>query len=383
MKAYNESLIRNQWVRQVVRDWTEKGLLSGEDRDAIHREYATIPYHPQWFVWIGLFIFSLICTSSGSILFIPFINIAGAENFLLPLYGMALFFLLNYLIRDRSLHFSGIDNAILYTILLCSTTLIGEIAFALGNAPYLFALCYLPILLFFAYRYGEPIIALGVFLDGLYVLAALAVDFSWSRLLLPFLLMAYSGLVWYWVRGFMQKERGLYWKTALRWVHAAALIVFYLAGNYGIVREGSAMINSISGPSPEVAFAPVFWVLTFGLPLLYIIAALRWKGLDFLTLGSLAFVFSLVTLFHYHPFIPSGWAFTLLGAGGIGAAAFLMRLLKTPRGGFVYYPEESTETNVMVDNVISIQISGTVPQLPSESQFGGGEFGGGGSGDAY
>ncbi|GAB3172070.1 hypothetical protein [Telluribacter humicola] len=383
MKAYNEVLLKNRWVRKRVRDWTAKNLISEEAERSITREYTEVPYIPHWFVWIGLFVFSLISISAGAIFFLPFADLPGSENYFPPLYGLGLFYFLNYLIKDRKLYFSGIDNALLYAIVLSFLPPVLDITSAFDTPPWLVALLYLPFPVFFTYRYGEPVIALGTYLTGLYVLASLAMESPWGKLLLPFLVMIYAGLVWLYVHRFRKRDESFYWKVSLNWVHMATLILFYAAGNYLVVREGNAMINSIYGPSPQIAFAGLFWLLTFTIPVLYLFAALRWKKLSFLVVGSLALVASLGTLHHYHPILPGEWALPLLGLVGFGTAISLMRWLKVPRNGFIYALEKDLEIAVLTRNIVAMQVAGDLPQPQSGPEFGGGDFGGGGSGAAY
>ncbi len=223
---------------------------------------------------------------------------------------------------------------------------------------------------------------MGTFLTGLYVIATMAMEFAWGKLLLPFIAMAYAGIVWYFVRRFMKKDDSFYWQTALEWVHIAALVVFYAAGNYYVVREGNAALNDLD-PSPEVALAGLFWLLTFSVPILYLYAAIRWTSLTFVILSSVALVASLVTLHHYFPFIPGDWATALLGLAGILAAVGLMRYLKEVKKGFVYAPEKESELAILAGNIVATEVGSAATDSPQGPKFGGGDFGGGGSGEGY
>lgn len=383
MKAYHETLLYNQWVQRKAKGWAQKNLISQENQAAINTAYANLPYQPSWFVWIGLFIFTLIGIAASTVLFVPMIDTAFADTFLGPLYGVAMYFFLNYLIKERKLHFSAIDNAFLYSILLSFLPLVIKLSDAAGTVPWLFGMAYLPLMLFITYRYGEPLIALGTFLNGLYIVAILAMETPWGKLLLPFIVMLYAGMVWYFIRRFMQKDTSFYWNIALNWLHMAALTVFYAAGNYYVVREGNAALNSLPDPSPEVALAGLFWLVTFLIPVLYLYAAFRWKSLQFLVLGSAFLVASLATFYHYHPFMPGEWATVLLGLTGIAAAIFGMRYLQPARHGFVYEPEENPEWTTLAGTIIAAEVGNSASETPQGPHFGGGDFGGGGSGEGY
>ncbi|MPR35702.1 hypothetical protein [Salmonirosea aquatica] len=383
MKAYNEILLYNQWVQRMAKDWMKKNLITQENQTAINHAYADLPYQPNWFIWIGLFIFTLIGIGASTVFFLPLIDTAFAETLLGPLYGVAMYFFMNYLIKERKLHFSAIDNAFLYAILLSFIPLIIKLADTVGDIPWLVALAYLPLLLFITYRYGEPLITLGTSLNGLYIVAILAMETPWGKLLLPFIVMLFAGTVWYFVRSFMLDDRSFYWRIALNWLHVAALTVVYAAGNYYVVREGNAALNSLPDPSPEVALSGLFWLLTFLIPGLYLYAAIRWKSLQFLILGSLFLIVSLATFYHYYPFMPGEWATALLGLAGIGAAIFGMRYLKNARNGFIYEPEETSEWATLAGTIIAAEVGSSASDTPQGPHFGGGDFGGGGSGEGY
>ena len=383
MKAYNEILLYNQWVQKKAKEWVRKNLITKEQQTAIDATYADLPYQPSWFIWIGLFIFTIIGISASTVVFLPVIDTAFAETFLGPIYGVAMYFFVNYLIRKSKLHFSAIDNALLYAILLSFIPLAIEISADAGDAALLVSLAYLPLLLFLTYRYGEPLIALGTFLDGLFILATLAMKNPWGKLLLPFILMLYAGIVWYFVRRFLKKDSSFYWNTALNWLHVGTLVVAYAAGNYYVVREGNAALNDLPDPSPEVALAGLFWSLTFLIPALYLYAAVRWRSLQFLILGTLFLLASLYTFYYYHPFMPGDWATALLGLVGIGVAIYLMRYLKTARQGFIYELEENSEWGTLAGTIIAAEVGSHASETPQGPRFGGGDFGGGGSGEGY
>ncbi len=383
MKAYNEALLKNEWVQALAQDWARKNFISPDKEKAIEQAYSPLPYRPNWFIWIGLFLFTLLGLSAATIIFLPVIDTQFAELFLGPLYGLGVFFFLNFLIKDRRLHFSGIDNAMIYAIAASFAPVVLQITESNYTAPWLVGLSYLPLLLFLTYYYGEPFIATGTFLTALYVVATLAMETAWGKLLLPFIVMIYAGVVWYFVRRFMKKEESFYWQTPLEWVHITTLIVFYAAGNYFVVREGNTALNDLPGPSPEVALAVLFWFLTFAVPLLYLYASIRWTSLTFLILGSIALVASLVTLHHYYPFVSGDLATALLGLAGILTAVWLMRYLKEAKKGFLYEPEENSEWATLAGSIVATEIGHSATNTPQGPKFGGGDFGGAGSGEGY
>jgi hypothetical protein len=385
MKPYDETLLKNQRVQQLARDWADAGLIDEGTLQTIREQHARVPYRPAWPVWVGLFLFSLFAIGSGTILLTPFMLLeqSGLQPYGFALYGLGLYFFLNFQIKDRGLYFSGIDNALLYSILLTALPLIGYAGTSLQLPTWNLALLHLPLLAFLAYRYGEPVLAVGTLVNVLAVVGLIAMEYPSGKLLLPFLMMAVAGISWLQVHRLYREPAPLYWRISLNWLYPAVLVVLYAAGNYLVVREGNALINDIQGILPEIAFAGLFWLLTFAVPVLYLYLGWRWRYLSLLVVGTLALVASLVTLHRYHPVLSNEWALTLLGAVGLGLAMYLIRRLKVPRNGFVLtLPPRPVESTPLTAALTPELAAGTAAP-PTGPAFGGGDFGGGGSGAGY
>lgn len=383
MKGYNQDVLKNQRVQLLAGEWLAKKLITEDDLNAITQKYTPLPYQPSWFVKIGLFFFTWVCISGGTLIFIPFTSLENSEKYISPLYGFILLFCLQYLIKDRKLHFSGIDNALLYTIPLCFLFQIIDLASLLGDAPWLIGLCYLPVLGLLIYFYGEPLLTLIAYLDFLYITAAISFEYPSGKVLLPFILFFLSILSWVLVRYLRKRDVSGYWSSALTLLHYASLSTAYLSINYGIVREGNMTLNGLQSPSPEIQFASMFWVLTFLITGLYLFFGYWLRKISFLSLGGVFLAVSLFTVHHYYPIISGEWAFTLAGSLGLGVSVFLIHSLKTPKNGFSYEPSEDSGIGLIAGTVISTQLGGLASETPEGPRFGEGDFGGGGAGQNY
>ncbi|TDB65123.1 hypothetical protein [Arundinibacter roseus] len=383
MKAYNEQLLKNESIHRQVKDWSAKKLISEENAQTIRAAYPELPYRPHWFVWVGLFFFTWICISAGLLFLAPFISIPSAERFLPPIYGVVLYFTLNHLIKTRKLHFSGIDNVLQYACIGFFAPLLFDFIVPNFDQPWAIALLFLPLLLFFTYRYGEPLIALGTLLTILFIVASLAVESPLGKALLPFILMAIALLVAWALAKFRAQPKSFYWETALWVVQIAALSIVYLTGNYAVVREGNALLNDLPDPSPEIPYAGLFWLFTFLIPLVYLGIGIRKKQLMYLIISIFFAVGSILTWVQYHPVISGPWLSVLLGGVGMGLAFFLIKYLKTERNGFISTPEPISETALFVGNIVATQLSSTVSDTQPDLRFGEGDFGGGGGEGSY
>lgn len=386
MKIYNETLLRNEYAQTVVQRFQKEGLLSETQAAEIQKIYTDVPYNPNIFIKIVLFLFGFLGFSFGSsfaalaLLGESFAGFAMISMF----YGTGVLFALRYFIRERKLHFSGLDNALLYCILGSFGPIVFQIYDSTKiNEIWIGALLFLPFLLAAAYSFGEPLVALGAFLTILFIIASILMKNPIGKALLPFALMICTGITYEAVRRLLQKESSFYWQTALYWVSIAALVLFYAAGNYLVVRQANAALNGLPDPAPEIAFAPLFWGLTFLVPALYLYGGFRWRDRTLITLGILAVVCSILTIRFYHAVLPVEWGMLLGGVAATVIAYGVIRQLKTPKYGFIFAPEVGENTPFRIETVVLSQITTNIQTADHGVQFGGGDVGGGGAGDKY
>ncbi|MFN8343781.1 MAG: hypothetical protein U0X91_02185 [Spirosomataceae bacterium] len=386
MKIYNETLLYNQYAQNTVKRFQKAGLLDGGQAAEIQKGHTDVPYNPNFFIKILLFLFGCLGFGFGSSFTALLLMGESFGGFAVvsALYGAGILFALRFFIRERKLHFSGLDNALLYCILGSLMPLIYQIYDALSiQQVWVGALLFLPFLVAAAYSFGEPVVALGAFLTALYIVVDILMKNPLGKALLPFALMGCSGLTYGIIRPLLKKEASFYWAMALEWVSLAALVLFYAAGNYFVVREANAALNGLPSPAPEISFAPVFWAFTFLTPLVFLFTGVRWRNRTLLTLGVIAFTCSILTVRYYHSVLPPEWAML---AGGLVVAAVvygILQQLKTPKYGFCATLDEADDHTLRIETVVLSQITANIQANDQGLQFGGGDFGGGGAGEKY
>ena len=57
MKIYNETLLRNEYAQKLVLRFQKEGLLSDTQAVEIRQLHADVPYNPNIFIKIVLFLF--------------------------------------------------------------------------------------------------------------------------------------------------------------------------------------------------------------------------------------------------------------------------------------------------------------------------------------
>lgn len=391
LQAYKPEWAFFTTLRERAARWQRQQLLSAAQLTGIEAAYPLDYYRPVWPLRVGLFLFALLGLS-----------MAGGFSFLItgnsPLAGAALhcvvcFMVLELLIKERRFYHAGADNALLYTGLTTAVGLIAYVSYtslwpvhldqdftpAYTIAPLLLILA---MLLAATVRYADALVAAVAAGTTLLLVAIVSVYLPLGLALLPFLLMGAAGALLALHRALVRRLTGTwvadYYATCLLTLKVLALAVLYLSGNYLVVREGNAELHHLFA-SEQIPFAPVFYALTAGIPVLYIILGLRRADRPMLLLGLLALAFSLFTLRHYRSLLPPEIAALAAGVFLTVLAGVLLRALRPARFGLTSLPDDESR-HFNLENLIQAQTA-HVPAAPATGgfEFGGGQSGGGGA----
>jgi hypothetical protein len=203
--------------------------------------------------------------------------------------------------------------------------------------------------------------------------------------ILPFFMMLYGAGIYFLCKKIINDLTDSYYYNGMLLIKSISLILFYLSGNYLVVRQLSA---SLTGGyyeiSPEIPFAFFFWGFTFVVPVLYLVYSLKNRDRIMLWIGFLAIALSFYSFRFYHSVLPIEVALTLGGLIMFATAFFFVRKLKTKESGLTFKPDRVSNSNTFLnaEAVIIASTFGMKPEAkPVESpmEFGGGGFSGGGS----
>lgn len=121
MRAYNIEWVKNLQIQQMAQSWFEKNMLTGAQLAATKTEFPEKFHRPGIFVKIGLFIFGLV----ACLFFTGFLSLFlaggsgdGAISAMSIISAICFIAALEFLIRERKLYHSGIDNALLYAAIV-------------------------------------------------------------------------------------------------------------------------------------------------------------------------------------------------------------------------------------------------------------------------
>ena len=389
--AYNPVWAFNTALRDQAARWQRQQQLAPAQLAAIEAAYPLDYYRPAWPLRVGLFIFTWIGLGLGG--GFSLLITGGNSPFAAGLvFSVACFGMLEFMIKEQRFYHSGIDNALLYSglgsaiglLYYCFEQYVWPTYYAhfnLGNS-FLFLLLALGLLVAATLRYADALVAAAAF-GALLLLAALfGMQSPLGQALLPFLLMATAAGTMVLYRGLARRLAGTaladYYATCLLTLKVLALAVLYLSGNYLVVREGNAELHHLYA-SEQIPFAIVFYALTAGIPLLYIIMGLRRADRPMLLLGLLTLAFSVFTLRHYRSLLPPEIAAVAAGVLLTVLVGVLLRALRPARFGLTSLPDDEPR-HFNLENLIQAQTA-HAPNAPATGgfEFGGGQSGGGGA----
>ncbi|MBD2713881.1 hypothetical protein KBK19_02400 [Microvirga sp. STR05] len=388
-KAYNPAWPLHEAMHAATARWHRRGLLAPAQQLAIQTAYPLDFYRPGLFLRIGLFIFACIGAFGGAVFFALLTEFDHLKA-VAAMCGLGTLAALEFFIRNSRLYHAGADQALLYITLGWFTVFLvdavsdavpysARYGTSLGSS-YLFLILWPLFLLFLVatIRYADRLVAAGTYLLLLLLMANWLLQFPVGRLMLPFVLMLASGAAYWLVKRLGRRPDYLYYRPCLLGLQALALATFYLGGNYYIVREGNAQISG-EYVSSQIPFAPLFYLFTASIPLVYIAIGLRRPSRIWLLTGLAAAVFSIFTLRYYRALMPPEIAAVLAGTVLLALAAWAARYLRPARHGLTSLPNDDHSSHFNLESLVVAQTA-VVPQAPPPGfQFGGGHSGGGGA----
>ena len=386
MIAYNRQWLDARNVRDAAANWHSKHLVSPATWQAIQARYAVGFYSPNVFIRIGLGIFCWILVSSVAGLAALFFSMVSLDS--LPFIGLLLVFfsactlaMLEFFVRSRHHHGSGIDDVLLY---IGTGQLVGGLClvFSSFNGPLPYFCLALPILVAGAVRYTDTLLTALAYACALAIafLVFNEIDFLMPQVL-PFAGILFSGTGYWLARRKKQDTGWRFWSANLRVVEAMSLVVFYLSGNFWVLQYmGREFLGVYS-----VSFAWFFWIFTFAVPVLYVYGGLHRRDRLLLWVGLGGVGMAVFTFRYYFQVLPLAGAATLGGALLLALAYFCIRRLK--KGGLPFtYTNDDTGGPLLpeAESLLVAQAFGSQTAMPEDGlSFGGGKFGGGGAGGSY
>jgi hypothetical protein len=398
MIAYNSDSIKNISIVQKSRQWFARGYINKDQLVSILSKYQVDFYMPNLWVQVGLFLFTCFTVLAAMGLYgLTFFSIANMEGVSFLVFSSLLFAVgcviaLELVIKGKKAYHSGMDDALVLAALGFIATAVYQLLGSVkdNNFALLYAFLLFPFLAAAVVRYANRMVTIALVFCDYSIFFLLVMKFGHvAKVILPFALMLLSAANYYLAQRLKKEESLFCWKDCIEVLEVIALLIFYLAGNYFVVRESSVVFFDMHLAEGEnIPFAFLFYLLTAVVPLAYIWFSLKQKDRTMLWVGLILTALSVITFKYYfslgHPEI------TLVVAGLIlvGIAWWSFRKLKAPIMGLSSIEDEDEET-FFKTNAEALLILQTMHHHPSVEKsegfdgFGGGKSGGGGASGSY
>lgn len=388
MIAYSHKSLDNLSIHDEIASALNNHLISKEEAKAIKEKYPVNLYTPNLFIRIGLFLLTVLITFM-SLGLLAFLGGSFSEK---DLGGLMLFFaigtyaVLEVIIRQKAHYRSGIDDALLCMsmgFLFASINIIFSFPTPLSESVFVFILSGYCLL-----RFGNAIMSGIAFISFLaiifYTVLRLGIQAS---LILPFLMMGLSFLVYWVTRKVVNNNRLRHYRNCIIVVQVLSLVIFYAAGNYFVVQEfNNEMFATASELGRPVWGAWLFWILTVVIPLTYIFRGLQKKNIILLRTGLVLIAATVFTIRYYYYLASVDIIMTIAGMIMISVAYFVTKLLATPKHGFTQTAPNDPQI-IGLRQLESLAIAQTFHDTGADTgehfQFGGGSTGGGGASEKY
>ena len=384
--AYKIPELEKRNLLSEARNLFKSNVLNKEQWGKIQVEFATNLYTPSFTMRVLLFIVSLIGMSTimGPIgLMVGDVGETGYRLLAFLLGISLLLFTEIKLIKKESHYKSGVTEAGIYAGL-------SFIAFALlgfkSHSLLVYPCVGFLLAAFAAIRYlnlTALVLTIGFF--G-WILFQLLYDIGGAaQALMPFIFMTAFGSIYFGSKKVRVKLSYEFLNDQFIILQTISLVLFYLAGNYFVVRELSVkMLGLTLSEHQDIPFAFVFYGLTALVPIGIIYWGIKHKSILLIRVALLTIALSVITFKYYFSLGMPVLTVTIAGAILVIVALLLLNYLKQVRNG--YTREKLLNNKWSSPDIMAVVASQTLGGNPNsgpaseELQFGGGKFGGAGAG---
>jgi len=381
MIAYNNEWLNNLLVRNQADKAGENHCITQPEKDQVYAAYKVGFYTPHFFVRTGLFIltFIIVFFSLGfvSLFFLDHTEQIGG---LFVFFGCIIYGGLEFMVRKRHYR-SGVDDALMW---MAAGNIVGGLNLLTNISYQTNAIIVFIIGLYLFIRFTNALMAAIASLALLAIIFFSVIKFgAVAKAITPFVIMIASALIYFFTRQLLKEDKWKQYSNGLLLASICALVCFYAAGNYYVVREASiAMFNLDLKEGQDIPFGWLFWIFTIAIPILYITRGVQKKDAVLLRVGLLLVAAVIFTVRYYYHLLPAETAMVAGGILFIGIAYTLIKYLHEPKYGFTHKEQNDAffMDKLQVESLVIAQTFSS-PPLPADTgtQFGGGSGSGGGA----
>lgn len=382
MIAYNKTFLRNLRLLGILRQDLKAGKITGAEFNAITERYPVGFYTPGIWVRVGLFILTfVIILFSGGLLSLMLLSggVVGISALLIFL-GICCYVAAELLINAKNHLRSGADDALIFFSAL--QIVIGfAVIFSGPTENYLplsitiFITC-----LLLAMRFMDiamtTISCLALFSA---IFFALERTGGYTSALAPFAVIATAVPVNLLLNRLKNNAQLIDYQNCFVAARVVCLLVFYAAGNFWVVSSLGEQFNGAAPKGPVTAF---FWAWTFIIPFAYMGFGIKRKDAVLIRIALILIAATVLTFRNYYHVMSAGAALTIAGGLILIIVYAITKYLKQPKHGFTLaeLDQKNLGDHLNIEALVVAQtFAGAKAPKSDGVEFGGGDFGGGGS----
>ncbi len=385
MIAYNKEWLNNLLLRQEVDNAFDEQCMDESERDTLYKKYGVGFYSPNVFIRLGLFFLTLVIMlfSFGLMIMIFLRDADDMFRGILIFFGISSFVALELIVKRKRHYRSGVDDALLWGG--ACALYVGICGFDERSEVFYCILAFL-VSIYGWLRFTDRLMAAVGLLSLLGIIFYTSLELgNIAKTIVPFIIMAASAGVYFSVKKLYEKKTAIHYRQCLEMISIIALISFYAAGNYYVVRELSiTMFHLDLQPGQSIPFGWLFWIFTFTIPLLYIARGLQKKDIVLIRVGLLLVAAIVFTVRYYYHILPVELIMLLAGILLLAIGYALTKYLHEPKYGFTFQElsKKDAAGKLNIESLLLTQTFANGPEVP-DTKFGGGSFGGGGTSADY
>ena len=399
MIVFNKNLLHNTFLVDEGATLNQGGFISDDDLSKIKSSSESLKTSRFFLLRIGFFLLGTILVFSimGLLAWMVLMNNSGdgALIFLFLMYSVIGVFACEFISKQ---HFRyGLDDAFILATLgsICAfvvnfidANFRSEDEYSLHFDNYLIYI-YITLAitgLVACLRYCHWISGLISIIGTIGAFFYFMMQIPFAIQILSFIMMAFAFGLYFLSLKLNNINTNYHYLDSILTLKVVSLILFYVAGNYLVVRVLSEDFLGITiEEGSDISLSYFFWAFTFIVPVFYLYWAIIKKDKTFLNIGFITFCFSIFTFRTFHSVLPAEVAMTLAGIIVFAITYFLIKKLKNNEIGITFKPDRNSNSNNLVNleaAIINSQVN-LAPQDEGPMDFGGGGFSGGGASEGF
>ena len=386
MLIYSKKDLYNRLVQEQTSEAFLNGNLSKESYTNILSVHTSALYTPYYFIRIALGLLTLVATVFSALLLALIFQPSSSQALVLSFFffGLFIYVVLELLINSKKYYNAGVDNLLM---LFSGFYIVSAfVVNTYSNQNIVISAVAFAVCLLLSARFADGFmavlsyIALFLFVFFLYIQSG-----SFAKATAPFVMMIVSAAMHVFTKKLSANKKLVHYRYCCEYVMLLTLITFYASANYFVVKElSNKMFNLPSAMNNAVPLGWLFWILTFVIPLAYVVYGILRRDILFIRTGLVLIAIAVFTFRYYYSVLPVETAMLAGGALLVLISYWLIKYLTMPKHGFSFDKKETADKErINLKALIIAQAAGTKTNTNKGVEFGGGSFGGGGAGGKY